>query len=146
MNKTEISEFISLVANIFTIGASALALYLFFFKGKEFATAFKLLSNYAYQTTLAELRGKLDRLNEYNAANPDDCAEIINVFHEVAGQIYGNPKLKLHFKEFSEKLERQLSGKRPLTEPTKRGLVHELREGLKHLNVDSFETIMGDSK
>lgn len=135
---------INFTSDLFTIGASGIAIYIFFFKRKEIAVTFRLLSNYAYQTTLSELRDKLERLNEYKANEDSHVQEIISVFHEICGQINGHPSLKNNFADYIQKVEKATSGKKPLTEPVKRALVSELRERIRHLNVDSYNDIIGD--
>src|ERR1700754_2040746 len=79
-----VGDIAALVGNLFTITASAIAIYVFLTKRKEIAAAFQLLLNYSYRTTLAELERKLERLNEYNAAEPQDLPEIRNILHEIA--------------------------------------------------------------
>lgn len=137
-------SFINITSDIFTIGVSGIAMYIFFFKRKEVAVTFRLLSNYAYQTTLSELRDKLERLNEYKANEEAHIQEITSVFHEICGQINGHPSLKNKFADYIEKVEKATSGRKPLTEPAKRALVSELRERIRHLNVDSYNEIVGD--
>lgn len=127
---------------MFTIAASALAIYLVIAKRDEISAAFRLLLNYSYQTTLAELKEKLERLNEYNANEASDLGEIRNILHEIAGQIRGNPKLHVAAPELAARVESLANAKR-LTEPLKRSLVSEVREKLKNINVDSIEDILG---
>lgn len=135
---------INVVSDLFTIGASGIAIYIFTYKRKEVAVTFRLLSNYAYQTTLSELRDKLERLNEYKAIEDAHIQEITSVFHEICGQINGHPSLRNNFADYIVKVEKATCGKKPLTEPLKRALVSELRERIRHLNVDSYNEIIGD--
>lgn len=51
-------EIASLIANIFTIIASGIAIWLFFTKSNEIKTAFKLLLNWSFQLTLTDLKSK----------------------------------------------------------------------------------------
>ena len=71
----------SLLSNVFTIVASAIAIYLFIFKRGAIASAFKVLLNYSSHITLTELRSKLDRLNDLNADEASDKEEIVNIFN-----------------------------------------------------------------
>eukprot|EP01133_Synstelium_polycarpum_P004197 gene4198-4891_t len=60
----QFTDIVGLFADIFTIGASAIAIYLFVFKRDAIASVFSLLLNYSYQLSLTELKEKLDRINE----------------------------------------------------------------------------------
>lgn len=135
-----------LIANVFTIFASGIAIYIFFAKREEISSVFNLLINYTHQLSLSEVREKIERLNEYNAKDPEQCENIINIFNEIIGQIRGNERLKAHFSELLGTMESLASDKRRLTEPRKRALVSELRERLRHLNVKSIDNLVGDSE
>ncbi|WP_018293449.1 hypothetical protein [Mariprofundus ferrooxydans] len=141
----EIIKWISLASNIFTIFASGLAIYIFFSKREEISSVFNLLINYTHQLSLSEVKEKIERLNEYNAKDPEQCEHVVNIFNEIIGQIRGNERLKSHFSELLGKMEHLAADKRRLTEPKKRALVSELRERLRHLNVKSIDNLVGDS-
>ena len=130
------------IANLMTIIASGIAIYIFLAKRKELSAALSLLLNYSYQTTLAEIKEKLERLNEYRATEEGDLPEIRAIFHEIAGQIRGNPRLNTAAPNIAERIEALASGKR-LSEPAKRSMVSEVREVLKNINVKSIEDIIG---
>jgi len=136
-------DWLSLTSNVFTILASGIAIYLFVVKRKAISSAFNLLINYTYQLTLTEVNEKLERLNEYNANDPEQCEQIRNIVNEIIGQIKGNLKLKGHFKEILLKLESLVADKRRLTEPKKRAAVSELRERIRHLNVMNLDDLVG---
>lgn len=138
-----VGDVAALVGNVFTITASAIAIYVFLTKRKEIAAAFQLLLNYSYRTTLAELERKLERLNEYNASELADLSEIRNILHEIAGQIKGNSRLRDVTPDLAARIESLASGKQ-LTEPRKRSLVSEVREVLKNLTVVSLEQQIGE--
>lgn len=142
----EVMQWGSLVSNIFTIFASGLAIYIFFSKREEISSVFNLLINYTHQLSLSEVREKIERLNEYNAKDPEQCEKIVNIFNEIIGQIRGNERLKIHFSELLATMEYLAADKRRLTEPKKRALVSELRERLRHLNVKNIDNLVGDSK
>ena len=131
-------DLLSGVANAFTIAASFLAIYIYFTSHEKIATAFKLLLNYSFQTTLGELKEKLERLNGYNAKEPDHIAEIQSILHEIAGQIKGNSRLLACAPDLPERIER-LAGGRKITEPMKRSMVSEIREILRNLQINSME-------
>jgi hypothetical protein len=133
---------VAFLANAFTIVASAIAIGVFIAKRKQLATALTLLLNWSYQTTLSDIVGELDRLNEYNASEVDDLAEIKNILHEIAGQFRGNPRLLGSAPTMPDRLESLASGKK-LTEPNKRSMVAEVREVMRNLQLDSIDPTNG---
>lgn len=141
---TGIIKWLGVASNIFSIFASGIAVYLFLFKRKAISSVFNLLMNYTFQLSLSEIKEKLERLNEYNAKNPEQCEKIVNILNEVIGQIRGNSKLKSHFKEILSAIEGLVDDKRKLTEPKKRAVVSELRERIRNLNVLNIDNIVGD--
>ncbi|WP_444932874.1 hypothetical protein [Microbulbifer sp. JTAC008] len=138
-------KYISLVSNLFTIFASGIAIYLFLAKRKSISSVFHLLMNYGYQLSLSEIKEKLEKLNDYNAKDSDQCEQIINILNEIIGQIRGNDKLRNHFSSFLNKLEVLVSDRRKLTEPRKRAVVSELRERLRHLNIRNIDDFVGSA-
>ncbi|HXS72729.1 MAG TPA: hypothetical protein VN725_01705 [Rhodanobacteraceae bacterium] len=132
---------IALVSNLFTIVASAIAVIVFFAKRKELSTALSLLLNWSYQTTLTDVVGKLDRLNEYNANEPDDIAEIKNILHEIAGQFRGNTRLLGAAPTLPDRLENLA---RKITEPYKRSMVAEVREVIRNLQLNTIDQATGE--
>jgi hypothetical protein len=136
------ADFLADVANIFTILASALAIYIFMVNRKKISAAINLLLNYSFQTTITELKEKIERLNEYNANEPDDVLEIRNILHEISGQIRGNGRLSSAIPQLAIKIEGLASSKR-LSEPAKRSIVSEVREQLKNIQVNNIESIAG---
>lgn len=137
-----VRETVALLTDLLTIAASAIAIYVFFGKRKELAAALRLLLNWSFQTTLSDLRGKLDRLNEYNANEPTDLPEIKNILNEIAGQVRGNARLHRTAPTIADRVETLASGRR-LTEPNKRSIVAEMREVLRNIEVTSFEHFTG---
>jgi hypothetical protein len=135
---------ISLMADVFTILASGIAIYLFFWKGKQISSVFKLLLNYSTQITLTELRDKLDTLNTLNANNDEHYDEVVNVMNDIIGQIRGNHNLIPHFSELLDKINKSLGGKKRLTEPNKRSFVSELREKIRHAGIVGLDQIAGE--
>jgi hypothetical protein len=142
----DVMKWLSLVSNLFTIFASGIAIYIFLAKKEEISSVFNLLINYTHQLSLSEVREKIERLNEYNAKDPEQCEHVVNIFNEIIGQIRGNDRLKNHFRELLVTMESLASDKRRLTEPKKRVIVSELRERLRHLNVQSIDNLVGDSE
>ena len=137
-NLKNISDIVQFLANVLTVIASSIAIYIYFCKKEEVKLLFKVLVNYSYQTTLSEIKEKLDRLNEYNANEPTEINEIRNLLHEIAGQIRGNQKLQKIQPNLVTRIE-AIANTKKITEPSKRSLVSEIRELLKNLNVDSIE-------
>ncbi|MBV7569561.1 hypothetical protein KW838_21545 [Pseudomonas sp. PDM27] len=136
-------DVVSFLSNLLTVIASSIAIYLFLAKRKEISSVFSLLVNYTFQMSLAEIKEKLERLNDYNAKDPESIEIIENIFHEIIGQIRGNDKLSGHFAELIERMEDLTTNKKKLTEPKKRAVVSELRERLRNLNVESIDGLVG---
>jgi len=130
------------IANTFTIVASGLAIYIFTVNRGKLSAALHLLLNYSFQTTLTELKEKLERLNEYNANEPADLPEIRNILHEIAGQIRGNERLLTAAPGLAGKIESLARGKK-LSEPSKRSVVSEVREQLRNIQVNNINSHLG---
>jgi len=138
-------DIIGAFADFMTIIASGIAIWVFTTKRKELSAALKLLLNYSYQTTLAELKEKLERLNEYHVGEKEDIPEIRNIFHEIAGQIRGNARLMMAMPDLADKIEALVTGNK-LNEPRKRSIVSEIRELLKNIHVGSLDDILGEKQ
>ncbi|MFP8967772.1 hypothetical protein ACKC9G_14410 [Pokkaliibacter sp. CJK22405] len=139
-------KWISFLSNVMTVLASGIAIYIFVSNKDKIASVFTLLMNYSQQLSLSELKEKIERLNEYNAKDSEECERIVNIFNEILGQLKGNEKIKSHFIEMIESIENMVSDRRRLTEPKKRALVSELRERLRHLSVKSIDDLVEVSK
>ena len=139
----DILDIVSFLSNSLTIVASGIAIWLFWKKGRQLSLVFRLLINYSTQISLRELTDKLEELNELRVA--DDAEEIINIFHEIVGQIKGNPKLSENLKEIIVRVEKTIAGKKGMSEPTKRSLVSELREKLRHINLMTLDDMSGSN-
>jgi hypothetical protein len=135
-------EILSSVADLFTVIASAIAIYVYFANRAKISVAIQLLLNYSFQTTISELKEKLERLNEYNANEADDHLEIKSILHEILGQIRGNSRLLAALPGLPDKIELVAQSKK-LTEPMKRSIVSELREQFRNLHVNSIEATTG---
>lgn len=134
-------EAITVIANLFTIIASGIAIYLFFWKGKAISGIFRILLNYSFQITLSELNGKLDRLNDINAS--EDKEKAINVFHEIIGQIRGNRRLRVQCADVLKKIEAISANSKRLKDAQKRSIICELRENIRHINIENIDDLMG---
>lgn len=136
----------SFIANVFTIAASGIAIYIVIFKRETISTVFKVLLNYSSQLTLSELKAKLERLNDLSADDSTQAQEVINILNEIVGQIRGNKRLRSQFPEILSKLQSLAENPRKLTEPRKRSLVSELRESLRHIDLENYDSLMGGVK
>lgn len=134
---------VSFLSDFLTVIASSIAIYLFLAKRKELSSVFSLLVNYTFQMSLAEIKEKLERLNDYNAKDPESIEIIENIFHEIIGQVRGNDKLSGHFAELIARMEELTTNKKTLTEPKKRAVVSELRERLRNLNIENIDGLVG---
>jgi len=118
---------ISVAADLFTVAASAIAIYLFFFKREEINAAFQALIGYTFRLSLRDLERRLDDLNRLNADVPSQKAEIINLLAEILGQARGNPRLGTAMDVTLQGLETLLKNPNAITQPRMRGMVSELR-------------------
>jgi hypothetical protein len=139
-----ISNCISLLADVLTIVVGVITLYLVIWKRKKISAVVKGLMNYAFQLTISDLKSKLDSLNKLSMEDEKTAKEAIGVFHDILGQIKGNPKLHSPLvSEFYDKLEKVLKLKKPIEDTRKRALVSELREILRYINVENVDDNMG---
>lgn len=135
------ADVVSFFSNAFTVATSFLVFYLYHTKKNEIATAFRMFMNFSYQTTLSELKWKLDRLNEFRVDEPSHVNEIKSLLHDIAGQIKGNSKITDAAPDLVKLLEKFADG--IMTEPKKRSIVSLVREKIKTISIDNFEDIMG---
>lgn len=151
-----VKEVLNVFTSLSTIAASSLAIYIYLKNKDRIATAFQLLLSYSYQVTLAELKQKIEKLNDFVADEPTHIPDIQNVLHEIVGQISGNTRLNAHLSDsvneiraFSKALSdfehgihsgRRTKGRVGVNvgrmEPAKRSLVSLLKEKVKELQVD----------
>lgn len=139
---TQLDFWVNFLANLFTIFASGIALYVFFFNREKISTAINFILNYSNQLTLTDLKFKIERLNDYNTNELAQKAEVVNILHEIEGQILGNRNLKEKLKEQLDKIINFTSNPRLLTEPKKRSLVSELKESLRNIDVANYNNII----
>lgn len=139
---TKLDFWTNFIANLMTIFASGLALYIFFFNRKKISTAINFILNYSNQLTLTDLKFKIERLNDYNTNDVGQKTEVVNILHEIEGQILGNKNLKEKLKEQLEKIAIFTSNSKLLTEPKKRSIVSELKESLRNIDVSNYNDII----
>jgi len=130
-----IANIFSFLANIFTIVASGIAIYLFIFKRKSISSALKILVNYARQISFSELHSKLEKLNELNANDSGDQIEAVNILHDIVGQIDGNRHFKAAFANVHKKAQKIIKKPGEFSEPRKRAFVSEFRESIRQYDV-----------
>ena len=141
-----LGEIVAFIANLMTIGASGIAIYLFVWKRSYITSVFDTLLSYSTQLTLSELNGKLDLLNSLRATEPADRPEIVNIFNDISGQLKGHPTLKGKFSALIEEIANCTGGKGKITEQKKRALVSELREQVRHVGILIIESAKGKEK
>ena len=135
-----IYEILDYLEKIFSLFASSIVLYLFFFKKEKIKTLFEILINYGLKTTIYELTSKIDRLNDYSVADPEGKEKVINIFNEIYGQIKGNQKIQNNFNVYFKKLNKVLKNPNSLDEPLKRSMTSELREILRNLDISNYSS------
>lgn len=138
----DIDFWINLIANVFTIITSGLAVYLFVVNREQIASAVHALVNYSIQQTVSDLKYKIERLNDYNASDKTQSVEVINLLHDIEGQIIGNKTLSSSLSEQLAKISNFTTNPRLLTEPKKRSLVSELREKVRHVDLSNYRKIL----
>jgi hypothetical protein len=134
----KIDFWVNFIGNILTIFASSIAIYIFIFNREKISSALNFILNYSTQLTLTDLKFKIERLNDFNAGNSDQRSEVINILHEIEGQILGNSLLKEKLNEQLQKIESFTQSPKSITEPRKRSLVSELRESVRNMDVNNF--------
>lgn len=126
------------IGNIFTIIASGIAIYIFIFNREKINSALNFILNYSTQLTLTDLKFKVERLNDFNAGDNVQKAEVVNILHEIEGQILGNSLLKEKLDIQLQKIESFTQNPKSISEPRKRSLVSELRESIRNMDVNNF--------
>lgn len=142
----EFDFLMNLIANLMTIIASGLALYIYFTNKEKIKSALNFILNYSNQLTLTDLKFKIERLNEFNSNDSTQKLEIVNILNEIEGQILGNIEFKLKLEPQLIKIEAFTSNPKLLTEPKKRSLVSELKESIRNLDVSNYKTIINNQQ
>lgn len=138
----QIDFWINIIANFLTIIASSIAIYIFSFNREKIKSAINLILNYSIQLTLTDIKFKIERLNDFTANDSSQKKEIINVLHEIQGQINGNKLLKERLHHQQVKLNDLLSNPKKITEPKKRSFVSELRESIRNIDVSNYKDLI----
>ena len=138
----EVDFWVNLLANLLTIVASGVAIYLFASNRDKLASALNAIVNYSIQLTLSELKYKVERLNDYTTNDKDQLIEVINILNEIEGQINGSKILESALSEQLTKISNFTSSPRTLSEPKKRSLVAELREKIRYIDVSNYRKII----
>ena len=138
----EVDFWVNFSANLLTIIASGIAIYLFINNREKLSSALNAIVNYSIQLTLSELKYKVERLNDYTTNDKDQLTEVINILNEIEGQINGSKILGAALSEQLAKISNFTSSPRTLSEPKKRSLVAELREKIRHIDVSNYRKII----
>lgn len=138
----EIDLFVNLIANIITIIASGIAIYIFLNNKDKLKSAINFILNYSNQLTLWDLKFKIERLNDYNANDSHQKEEVINILHEIEGQINGSIILQDKLQPQIEKIKTLISNPKNLIEAKKRSIVSELRESLRNIDAANYEDLI----
>lgn len=137
-----ILKYINVIASIVQGIAAGIAIYLFIYKRDKIRSVFNLLVNYSFQTTLSELKTKLEKLNEYNVGDSDQKNYVTCILNEIEGQIRGNAVLVDKCNKILRKISICTKEPETLTEPKKRSLVSELRETLRNIDLQNYDELM----
>jgi len=129
---------------VFTTIAAIIVVYLFISKRNAISSIYNLFVNYTFQTSLNELYKKLEKLNDYDADNSKHRREVISILGEIIGQMRGNPILAKKCKSMLKKLSDYEVNPHFLTDPRKRSLIIELKETLRHINIQSYKELLGE--
>lgn len=140
----KVDFWINLIANLMTIAASGIAIYIFLTNRDKIGSAINFLLNYSNQLTLTDLRFKIERLNEFNANDNTQKNEVINILHELEGQINGNQMLNEKLHTQLAKINNYTSSPKNLNEPRKRSLVSELRESIRNIDVSNYNKLVNN--
>ena len=144
---TSTKEITDFAGDALTVVASLIAIWIFVSKGREIRAFANALSSFVHQNSLAELRTKLEQLGNLNATEESHRHEIVSIFHDICGQIDGNPHLKSKIGDLCNRIREKTGPKRrPITEPEKRSFVSELRESLRHFDASDYAAAMGEYK
>ena len=138
----EVDFWVNFLANLLTIVASGIAIYIFLKSKDKIASALNAIVNYSIQLTLSDLKYKVERLNDYTTNDKEQLVEVISILHEIEGQINGSKILSFALKEQLAKISNFTTNPRSLTEPKKRSLVAELREKIRHIDVSNYQNII----
>lgn len=136
-----LSQMLTAVSNVLTIGAAGIALYIFFFRGREIYAVFQVLKSHALQITLSELTFKLERLNDFDADDASQKSEILKLLSEIQGQITGNKPLRAQLSTQLASIKLYINNPAKLSETRKRSFVFELRETIRTVDIENLQEL-----
>lgn len=144
----EILGFIYLIFSFLDVISSTIAaiivIYLFLFKRKAISSIYTLLLNYIFQTSQNELLGKIKEVTGINA--DDDPQKVSEILFDIKGQMQGNPILAIKCKSILNKLSKFEKHPERITNVNIIGLMAELKEKIKYINIQSYNEFMGEIK
>lgn len=141
----DVDFWVNFLANVLTIIASSIAIYIFHFNRDKIKSAINFILSFSNQLTLTDLKFKIERLNEFNANDPTQKLEVINILHEIEGQINGNNLIKERLKEQLNKIASLIGNSKNLTEPKKRSIVSELRESIRNIDAQNYDDLVNSN-
>ncbi len=142
----ELDLWLNIIANFLTVIASSIAIYIFFFNREKISSAINFILSYSNQLTLSELKWKIEKLNDFTVNDNVQKLEVINILHEIEGQIIGNKVLNEKLSEQLQKVKGFTSNTKSLTEPKKRSLVSELRESIRNIDASNYGNLINKEK
>jgi hypothetical protein len=134
---------VGLVADVVTIAAGGIAIYLFLAKRGAVMRALSLLLSYSLRLTLHDFESKLDRLAELNMEGVPEAKRAVFLLREVQGQIRGNPTLRSNCGHLLGKIDNIVNPRTTGREERKCALVSEARELLRNLIVSDMNRSIG---
>ncbi|MDR2906463.1 MAG: hypothetical protein LBU91_00535 [Bacteroidales bacterium] len=137
-----IKFWIETTSGLFTIITAGIAIVVYLKNKDKISSTINFVLNYSKQMTLFDIKHKIERLNDYNADDSEQKKEIINILSEINGQITGNKIIQQELSEQFDKINKYLLRPASLTQPNKRGLVSELREAVKNIDVMNYQKII----
>lgn len=104
------------------------------------------LVNILDQISSHEIKTKLEDLNDLSCNDSEQKKEIVNIMHEIIGQLQGNEKLSHKCSSILKKWKSALKNETRLSEPSKRSLISEMRESLKRVDMANIDQLIGDKQ
>lgn len=136
-------KIVSFLADLVQVIAGGIALYIGFTKREKISAAFRILYNFSLQTSLAELKHWLLKLEESKINSKDNSKDVRVSLAYIVGKIKGNRILYAHFGEKMLKrlnvIIADLEEGRSVTDSNRISLYSEIRESLATLEIDNHQ-------
>lgn len=135
----ECQQWVQLVANILTIAASGVALYLFFFKSSAVSETIRGLRQFSFFLSHGELVRKLDKLEDEKLGTQSSKEKAYAIFQGVRGQLSQLPAIKRSLSDESTTILTDISAdSRNMNTANLNFLINELRELLRMKSSDTI--------